>query len=73
MSDEQKKRLGEPFYTTKFNGTGLGLMVCFKIIQNHKGTIEIDSELNAGTTIKITLPIHTTNSTERVKVDKNLM
>ncbi|MDM5314979.1 ATP-binding protein [Fictibacillus sp. b24] len=64
MTEEQKKRLGEPFYTTKFNGTGLGLMVCFKIIQNHRGTIEVDSVFNEGTTFTITLPMHSAANVE---------
>ncbi|MFC7370333.1 ATP-binding protein [Fictibacillus iocasae] len=57
MTEEQVKKLGEPFYTTKSNGTGLGLMICFKIIQNHKGTINVESELGNGTTFTITLPM----------------
>jgi PAS domain S-box-containing protein len=50
-------RLGEPFYTTKEKGTGLGLMVSFKIIENHRGRIEIDSELGKGTTVDVFLPV----------------
>ncbi|MFC0189501.1 ATP-binding protein [Fictibacillus aquaticus] len=56
MTDEQVKKLGEPFFTTKSNGTGLGLMICFKIIQNHKGTVQVESEQEKGTTFTITLP-----------------
>lgn len=48
--------LGEPFYTTKEKGTGLGLMTCYKIIENHQGQLQIESELNKGTTVKIILP-----------------
>ncbi|MGM0901776.1 MAG: ATP-binding protein [Bacillota bacterium] len=50
------KRIGEPFYTTKDKGTGLGLMVCFRIIENHEGTIKVISENGVGTTFTITLP-----------------
>ncbi|WP_349408448.1 PAS domain S-box protein [Pseudalkalibacillus sp. SCS-8] len=49
-------RLGEPFYTTKEKGTGLGLMMSYKIIQNHKGTIEVESMVNVGTKFRIALP-----------------
>jgi PAS domain S-box-containing protein len=53
MESEQIKKLGEPFFTTKDNGNGLGLMVSYKIIQNHKGTIHVESQLNQGTTFII--------------------
>jgi PAS domain S-box-containing protein len=56
ISEESLKRLGEPFFTTKENGTGLGLMVSFKIIQEHGGTIQITSQLGRGSTFEIKLP-----------------
>ncbi|MDR4886684.1 PAS domain S-box protein [Fredinandcohnia sp. QZ13] len=49
-------RIGEPFYTTKEKGTGLGLMVSYNIIENHNGEITVDSKENEGTTFKIKLP-----------------
>ncbi|SDN61003.1 two-component system, sporulation sensor kinase A [Fictibacillus solisalsi] len=49
--------LGEPFYTTKEKGTGLGLMVCYKIIENHGGTIQVASEVGQGSTFTVILPI----------------
>ncbi|MFT4415208.1 PAS domain S-box protein [Fredinandcohnia humi] len=49
-------RIGEPFYTTKEKGTGLGLMVSYNIIENHNGKITVESEENKGTTFEITLP-----------------
>lgn len=54
---ERIPRLGEPFYTTKEKGTGLGLMVINKIVQDHKGKIEFKSALGKGTTVTITLPV----------------
>lgn len=53
---ERIKTLGEPFYTTKEKGTGLGLMTCFKIIEGHKGELKIHSKENVGTTVEISLP-----------------
>lgn len=50
-------RLGEPFVTTKEKGTGLGLMVCTRIIEAHHGTMHIHSAPDEGTTVDITLPI----------------
>ena len=49
-------RLGEPFYTTKSTGTGLGLAVCQQILESHNGSIHISSEIGVGTQIKIRLP-----------------
>lgn len=54
MESDQVKKLGEPFYTTKQDGNGLGLMVSYKIIQNHKGSVDVKSKSNNGTTFKIT-------------------
>jgi PAS domain S-box-containing protein len=56
ISEEKLKKLGEPFYTTKKNGNGLGLMVSFKIIESHNGRVYVESELNKGTTFNILLP-----------------
>ncbi|GAE26073.1 sensor histidine kinase [Halalkalibacter wakoensis JCM 9140] len=50
-------KLGEPFYTLKEKGTGLGLMVSKKIIESHQGTLHIKSETNVGTTMTIELPL----------------
>lgn len=49
-------KLGEPFYTTKEKGTGLGLMVCKKIMELHHGRLEIASQVGQGTTVCTVLP-----------------
>ncbi|MDM5335748.1 ATP-binding protein [Fictibacillus enclensis] len=54
---EQLTILGQPFITTKENGTGLGLLICYKIIESHNGTIKIDSKVNEGTTVSISMPV----------------
>ena len=54
---EQIDRIFDPFYSTKPNGTGLGLFVSYGIIQGHHGTIEVESKVNAGTTFTMRLPI----------------
>ncbi len=56
---EKLKKLGEPFFTTKKNGNGLGLMVSFKIIESHNGKVYVESEPNKGTTFNILLPAKT--------------
>ena len=59
ISKERIRKIGEPFYSTKEKGTGLGLMISHKIVQEHGGTIEIKSEVNKGTTVDVILPIET--------------
>ncbi|MGZ8209787.1 MAG: sensor histidine kinase [Burkholderiales bacterium] len=55
---ENLPRLFEPFYTTKGkHGTGLGLAVIWRIIDNHSGTINVESETGKGTTFTIHLPL----------------
>ncbi|QOR68837.1 PAS domain S-box protein [Cytobacillus suaedae] len=54
---DKLKRLGEPFYTTKDRGTGLGLMVSYKIIEEHKGKIDVTSEVGVGSVFRISLPL----------------
>lgn len=56
ISQDRIPHLGEPFYSNKEKGTGLGLMVSFKIIEHHKGKIFFESEEGKGTTVKIKLP-----------------
>jgi PAS domain S-box-containing protein len=50
-------KIFDPFFTTKTVGTGLGLTVSHKIIQDHRGMIEVESEEHNGTTIKVLLPL----------------
>ncbi len=56
IGGEHLKRVGEPFFTTKTTGTGLGLPVCKKIIEAHGGSLTIRSKPNEGTTVEILLP-----------------
>ncbi|MET3288704.1 UNVERIFIED_CONTAM: signal transduction histidine kinase [Brevibacillus sp. OAP136] len=56
VPEEIMPKLGEPFYTTKEKGTGLGLMVSYKIIENHRGHIQVRSTPQKGTTVEIQLP-----------------
>ncbi len=45
IPEAKLRRLGEPFYAIKDRGTGLGLMVSYKINEEHKGYIEVESEV----------------------------
>ncbi|MED0981017.1 ATP-binding protein [Bacillus paramycoides] len=56
IPEERIKRLGEPFYSTKEKGTGIGLMLSYKIIDSHQGAISIMSDVGVGTTVTIYLP-----------------
>ncbi|MFD2443047.1 ATP-binding protein [Bacillus sp. CGMCC 1.16607] len=57
VPEELLPRLGEPFYTLKEKGTGLGLMICHKIIKQHHGSITYQSKINEGTLVEIRLPL----------------
>ena len=57
IPEELLPRLGEPFYSLKEKGTGLGLMICHKIIKQHNGSITYQSKVNEGTLIEIILPL----------------
>lgn len=56
VPEEMLPKLGEPFFTNKETGTGLGLMVSQRIIQAHKGSLEISSEYGRGAQVIIKLP-----------------
>ncbi|HEO8422180.1 TPA: PAS domain S-box protein [Yersinia enterocolitica] len=60
MSKEKLARIGEPFYTTKEKGTGLGLLVSYQIMEDHKGKVMVESELGKGTTFHLLLPLKKT-------------
>lgn len=58
MSEEVRSRIFDPFFTTKGKaGLGLGLAVSYGIIRRHEGTVEVESEVDRGTTFKIRLPM----------------
>lgn len=57
MSAETKKKMFEPFHTTKPKGTGLGLAVTHKILEGHKAQLFVESEVGKGTEFVITFPL----------------
>lgn len=59
IAPEIMDKIFDPFFSTKPNGTGLGLFVSYGIIQGHQGSIEVESAVGKGTTFTIRLPIHT--------------
>ncbi|MCC6891298.1 MAG: response regulator [Anaerolineae bacterium] len=56
IPEEQINKIFDPFFSTKPNGTGLGLFVSYGIIQSHNGIINVDSVVNKGTTFTVQLP-----------------
>jgi len=56
ISEEHLKSLFDPFFTTKMTGTGMGLPITLRIIEEHKGSIKVRSQPGKGTTFIITLP-----------------
>ncbi len=60
IPDEIRSKIFDPFFTTKpvGQGTGLGLSLSYKIIQDHQGRIEIDSVVGKGTKFRVLLPIN---------------
>jgi len=55
---EHLPNIFRPFYTTKGNGTGLGLSLARRIVEEHNGSIEVTSEAGHGTKFVVTLPLH---------------
>lgn len=67
MTDEQLSRLGEPYFSTKeLKGTGLGMMVVYRIIESMNGMIEVESKVGKGTCFILRIPLktNTTRSSE---------
>jgi len=56
MSEETLKKVKTPFYTTKTNGTGLGVSLSNEIVTNHEGKLEYTSVIKKGTKVTISLP-----------------
>jgi two-component system, sporulation sensor kinase A len=57
MPEEVVTKLGEPFFTQKEGGHGLGIMMCKKIIETHHGKLEIQSTVGKGSIFTIYLPL----------------
>jgi signal transduction histidine kinase len=57
IAPEVLKNLFEPFVTTKSSGLGLGLSICYELIQRHHGQITVDTQLDQGTTFTVWLPL----------------
>jgi signal transduction histidine kinase len=57
IAPEDMSKIFDPFFTTKEDGVGLGLSVSHGIIQEHKGTIDVESEKGKGTVFHVQFPL----------------
>ena len=65
MDEETRGQLFNPMFSSKGGkGTGLGLLVTGKLIEEHRGNIHVDTDLGAGSTFTIELPIDTANAVD---------
>lgn len=73
MTEEVKRRCFEPFFTTKGSqGTGLGLAMCYGIVQRHGGRLEVESEDGKGTTMTILLPTRGATFMKQVEPEESV-
>ena len=64
MSEEVRRRIFDPFYTTKSDGTGLGLALSKKVVESHGGSLEVQADSSSGTEFLLTFPqAHATRET----------
>lgn len=56
IDETRLKHIGEPFYSVKEKGIGLGMTVSYRIMETHKGSINVSSQVNVGTSVEILLP-----------------
>jgi signal transduction histidine kinase len=57
ITEEVMSKMFVPFFTTRKQGSGLGMAVTRSIVENHGGTIEVSSEVGKGTTVRIAIPL----------------
>lgn len=73
MPAERLNYIGQPFYSTKEKGTGLGLMICYRVVETHGGLIDIESKDKRGTNVKVILPMTTKNKAGSMVREKAAM
>ena len=56
IPQDKLSRIFDPFFTTKYNGSGLGLATVHRIVENHGGSVRLESKLGVGTTVRVRLP-----------------
>lgn len=69
MDEETRRRIFEPFYTTKFTGRGLGMSAVLGIIAAHQGALQLCSQVGQGTTFTVYLPQDHSGAESRIETD----
>ncbi len=64
MDEATRQKMFEPFYTTKFAGRGLGMAAVYGIVRGHGGSIDVRSEVDEGTSIKVLFPVSASRASE---------
>jgi two-component system NtrC family sensor kinase len=64
LAPEVREHIFEPFYTTKSQGTGVGLSISYGLIEQHGGDIQVESTEGQGSCFTVELPVHPTQYTE---------
>jgi chemotaxis protein histidine kinase CheA len=72
MSKEVMNKIWSPLFTTKAKGMGLGLPVCKRIVDAHRGKISVESSAGKGSTIRVTLPAEAKTSDEHLQISVNM-
>jgi signal transduction histidine kinase len=68
MTEEDLKRLGEPFFTKRRGGIGLGFSLARRVIIEHGGEVQVTSQQGRGTTVVVSLPV-SMNASEKQLTD----
>ena len=70
MSKSEREQMFDPFFTTRKTGTGLGLTVSHQIVEQHSGTLEVDSKPGIGTSITMILPIKQNETADETNINR---
>ena len=57
-SKEDRERVFDPFFSTRVDGSGLGLAISYQIVHEHRGFIDLESEVGKGTSFRVNLPLN---------------